>query len=89
MHHSLWNDKSLSRRKLDRAVFEINQQLTLYNIKKLVVFVVLMPVILSLYDPEADHRVIYLAESLVVPCKLARVRKSLFVDYLQGFVQNV
>lgn len=48
-----------------------------------------MPMILSLYDPEADHRVIYLAESLVVPRKLARVRKSLFIDYLQGFVQNV
>ena len=47
-----------------------------------------MPMILSLDNPEADHRVIYLAESLVVPRKLARVRKSLFIDYLQGFVQN-
>jgi hypothetical protein len=89
MHHSLWNDKSLSGRKLDGAVFKVNQQSTVYNIKKLVVLIVLMPVILSLHDPEADHRVIYLAESLVVPRKLARVRKSLFVDYLQGFVQNV
>jgi hypothetical protein len=63
--------------------------LALHNIKKLVVFVVLMPVILSLDDPEADHRVIYLAESLVVPREFARVRKSLFIDYLQGFVQKV
>jgi len=82
MHHSLWNDKSLSRRKLNRAVFDINQQFTIYKIEKLFVFVVLMPVVLSLYDPEADHRVIYFAESLVVPRKLARVRKSLFIDYL-------
>src|SRR5260370_42029395 len=89
MHHSRWNNKSLSGRKLDRAAFKVNQQLTGYNIKKLVVLVVLMPVILSVYDPEADHRVIYLAESLVIPRKLACVRESLFVDYLQGFVQNV
>ena len=82
MHHPIWNDNSLPWRKLDGAVFKINQQLTIYNIKKLVVLVVLMPVILSLYDPEADHRVIYLAESLVVPRKLARVRKRLFIDYL-------
>jgi hypothetical protein len=82
MHHSLWNDKSLSRRKLDRAVFKINQQLSINHIKKLIVFVVFMPVVLSLYDPEADHRVIYLAESLVVPRKLARVRESLFINYL-------
>jgi len=81
MHRSLWNNKSLARRKLDRAVLKINQQLTLYNIKKLIVFIVLMPVVLSVYDPEADHRFIYLAESLVVPLKLARVRKSFFIDY--------
>lgn len=55
MHHSLGNDESLSRRKLDRAVFKINQQLTVYDVKKLVVFIVLMPVVLALYDPEADH----------------------------------
>jgi len=80
MHRSLWNNKSLARRKLDRAVLKINQQLTLYNIKKLIVFIVLMPVVLSVYDPEADHRVIYFAESLVVPGKLAGVRKSFFID---------
>jgi hypothetical protein len=89
MRHSLWNDESLSRRNFDRTVFKVNQQLTLDNIKKLIVFVVLMPVILSQYDPEADYRVIYLAESLVVPRKFALVRKSLFIDNLQGFVQNV
>ncbi len=82
MHRSLWNNKSLARRKLDRAVLKINQQLTLYNIKKLIVFIVLMPVVLSVYDPEADYRVIYFAESLVVPGKLAGVRKSFFIDYL-------
>ncbi len=82
MYRSLWNNKSLARRKVDRAVLKINQQLTLYNIKKLIVFIVLMPVVLSVYDPKADHRVIYLTESLVVPPKLARVRKSFFIDYL-------
>jgi hypothetical protein len=56
--------------------------LTIYDVKKLVVFIVLMPVVLALYDPEADHRVIYLAESLVVPLIFARVRKGLFIDYL-------
>jgi len=80
MHRSLWNNKSLPRRKLDRAACKINQQLTLYNIKKLIVFIVLMPVVLSVDDTEADHRVIYFAESLVVPGKLAGVRKSFFID---------
>ena len=82
MHHSLGNHKSLSRRNFDRAAFKVNEELTFYNIEKLVVLVVPMPVVLSLYDPEADHRVIYLAESLVVPRKFASVRQSLFIDYL-------
>jgi len=51
MHHALWNDDSLSRRKLDRAALKINQQLAIDYIKKLVILVVLMPVILPLYDP--------------------------------------
>ncbi len=82
MHHALWNDDSLSRRKLDRAALKINQQLAIDYIKKLVILVVLMPVILPLYDPESDHGVIHLAESLVVPGKLAGVCQRLFVDHL-------
>src|SRR4051794_28952365 len=89
MPHSLWDDKSLSRRKLDRAVFKVNQQLTINNIKEFVLLLVVVPMILTLYNPEPDDRIIHLAESLVVPRELARICKRLFIDYLQGLVQNV
>jgi len=37
----LWNDKSLSRRELNRAVFKIDKRLPLYNIKEFVIVIVL------------------------------------------------
>src|SRR6266699_5033680 len=89
MHCSLRNDKSMSRRKLDCVMFKIDQQLTLDNIKELVVLVVLVPMIFALYDAEPHHRILYLAESLVIPAILARVGESLFVNHLQRFVQDV
>ena len=80
MHNPPWNNKSLSRRNLDRAVFKVNQQLTFNDVEELVVFVMPMPVIFPLHHAEADYRIIYLAESLVVPPELASVRESLLAD---------
>src|SRR5260370_8325411 len=89
MHHAFGNNDSLSRRKLESAAFQINEQLAIHDIKKLVILIVLMPVILSLYDPEPDHGVIDLAERLFVPSKLARVPQHPFINHLYWFVHNV
>src|ERR1700730_16687783 len=89
MNHSLGNNESLSRRKLNCVILKINQQLALYDIKELAVFLVPMPVIFTLDDAEADHRVIYLAECLVVPRILACIGRSLFINELQGFMKNI
>jgi hypothetical protein len=80
MHHSLGNDETLSRIKLHRAVFKIDEQLTLDDVEKLVVSIVLVPVILPLHDAKADNGLVYLAERLVVPLEFTGIRKSLGVD---------
>ena len=46
--------ESLARAKLDRLVFKIDQELTLDHEEELVLFVVLVPVVLTLDDAHAD-----------------------------------
>ena len=54
MPHTFGNDKSLSGRKVDRSLFQINQQPALDNIEKLVVIIVLVPMILALDHANAN-----------------------------------
>ena len=66
MHRAFRNNESPSWRKFDRAVGQVDQQLSLY-VEKLVVIVVLVAVILALHHAQANHRFVHLAKSLAVP----------------------
>jgi hypothetical protein len=89
VHDSFRNDKALPRRELDCSVLEINQELTLDNIEKLIVGVMLVPVVFALHNAKTHHGLIDLAQRLVVPLGRASVRERLFVDQFQWFVKNV
>ncbi len=67
MDYPLRNDKTLAGLKIDGAILEIDDEVPLEDKEELIVFLMLMPVILALQDAETYDRVVYLAESLVVP----------------------
>ena len=61
MTDSFGNDEALSRRKLDRLIFEIDQQFSFDYIKKFVVISMLVPVILAFDHSQADYRLVHFA----------------------------
>src|SRR5258708_37261481 len=88
MEHTFGNEESLSRREVDRAALQIDQEPAFDRIEKFVVIVVLVPMVLALDNANADDRGVYLAERLIEP-RLTRVGKRFFVNHLQGAVQNI
>ena len=52
------HDEAFSRLKIDRLVFEINDEVAVQDEEELIIVVVLVPVILTLQDAEANHRVV-------------------------------
>src|SRR3954451_16050583 len=83
---SLRNHKSLTRRKRHSAIFEINEQLALNDIKEFIVLLVLMPVILALDDAEANHRVVHLTKGLVKPLILTSLGDGFLINDFQRSV---
>ena len=61
MTDALGNDEALSRRKLDRLIFEIDQQFSFDYVEKFVVAGVLVPVILTFDNPQTDYRLVHFA----------------------------
>jgi hypothetical protein len=76
MNRSFGNHEALARRKFHDSVFQVNKQFPLHDVKEFVVFIVLVPVILSLDDPDSNHRVIDLAERLIEPFVFAGIRDA-------------
>jgi len=61
------NDKSLLWLQINRAIFEIDDKVSLQDKEELVVVVMFVPVILALHDPEANNGVVHFTECLVIP----------------------
>ena len=59
MHHSFWNDEALTRQKVDRALFEIDDEASAKNEEELIVVIMLMPVIFPLHDAEPDNGIVH------------------------------
>ena len=72
MHDSLRYDKALLPAKLDAPILEVYDEATVEDKEELVVAVVLVPVILTLQDAQPNHRVVDLAQRLVIPAFGAR-----------------
>ena len=54
MPHAFRHDEALSRRKIDYAIFEIDQESSIQHEKKFINIVVFMPVIFALHDRHPD-----------------------------------
>lgn len=54
MRHTLRDDESLPRRKIDNTIFEIDEKVTFENEKEFIQLIVFVPVILSLHHTESD-----------------------------------
>src|SRR5438067_6399345 len=83
MHDAPGNHEALLRLQVDRAILEIDDEVPFEDEKELIVAVVLVPVILALHHPEADDRVVDLAESLVVPALPALRHQRRHVDHAE------
>jgi hypothetical protein len=81
--------ESLALVKLDRFVFQIDQEPALDHVEELVLFVVLVPVVLTLDDAHADDGAVDLAERLIEPFVLAALGHRFDVDELEWAVQDV
>ena len=89
MHDTFGNDEALPGVESYQAIFEIDQELALDYVKKLVVLVMFVPMVFTLNNAEANDGVIHLTERLVEPLVNACVGEGFLVDDLQGLVIKV
>ena len=67
MEHTFRHHEAFLRCEIDRSFFQVDDEPTLEDEEKLVVVIVFVPVILALHHANANHRLVDLAERLVVP----------------------
>jgi hypothetical protein len=78
VHDAFGNDDSLARGEVDGAgvvfcgggivgIDEIDEETAFDDVEELVLTLVVVPVIVSLHDAQANDRIVYIAEGLVVP----------------------
>ena len=54
MHDAFWDDEPLMRLKIDRPIFQVDDEVTLQHKEELIVVVVFVPMILALHNAEAN-----------------------------------
>jgi hypothetical protein len=67
MPDAFGNDKSLLCLQINRAIFEIDDEVPLQDKEELVVVVMFVPVILALQDSQANNGVVHFTKRLVIP----------------------
>ena len=86
MTHTFGNNKALPRSKIDNAILEIDQEMSVQNEKEFINILVFVPVIFALHHRQPDDRVVHLAKRLVVPLVCAGVRELLHIDQFKRSV---
>ena len=89
MAHTFGNNKALPRSKIDNAIFEIDQEMSVQNEKEFINILVFVPVIFPLNYRHPDDGVIHFAKRLVVPFVGAGIGQLLHIDELKWPAQNV
>src|SRR4029453_2850039 len=89
MAHTFGHDEALLRRKIDDAIFEIDQEMSVENEKEFIDIFGFVPVVFARNHPQPDDRIVYLAKRLVVPLVCAGIGQFLHIDYFQRSAQNV
>jgi len=89
MLHTARHNETLARRKIDRAIFEVDEQTPVDHVKEFIEFFVLVPVIFALDDTEPDDCIVHLAERLVPPFFRALIGELAHIDDLKRFMQDI
>jgi len=74
------HDEALTRQKIYRAIFEIDQETSIEDEKEFINLFVFMPMIFALNYGQPDDRIVYLAQRLVVPLVRAGISQLLQID---------
>lgn len=91
MSDSTRHHEALSRSQLDDPArrntvlcgLEVDQEMALEHEEKFIIRGMLMPMIFTLHDAEADYRLIHPSERLVVPCIVDHSNERIDQDFLQ------
>jgi hypothetical protein len=97
VHNAFGNDDSLARAEVDGTgivfcgggvvgIDEIDEQTAFDDVEELVLLLMVVPVIASLDDTEANDGIVHVAEGLVVPGVRGGVGCQLLLDYFEGLV---
>src|SRR2546430_15681091 len=89
MAHTSGPHETLPRRKINDAIFEIDQKMSIQNEKEFINVIVFMPMISALHHRHPDDRVVHLAKRLVVPFVFAGIRQFLHINQLKRSMQKV
>ena len=89
MAHAFGHNETLAWQKIDGAIFEIDQEMSVENKKEFINLFVFVPVILALDHRHPDDRIVHFAKRLIVPFVLAGISQLLHIDQLKRSVQNV
>ena len=89
MTHTFGNNKALPPSKIDNAILEIDQEMSVQNEKEFINILVFVPVIFALHHGHPDDGVIHFAKRLVIPFVGAGISQHLHVNHLKWPMQNV
>jgi hypothetical protein len=89
MAHTFWNDEALLGRKIDCAIFKVDQETSVQNEEEFINVFVFVPVIFALHHRHPDDGVVRLAKRLVVPFVGAGIGQLLHIDQLKRTMQDV
>jgi hypothetical protein len=89
MRNTFGNNKALPRSKIDNAILEIDQKMSVQNEKEFINILVFVPVIFALHHGHPDDGVIHFAKRLVIPFVGAGIGQLLHIDELKRSAQKV
>ena len=89
MHHAFRYNETLLRKQLDGPILELDHEAAGHDVEELVEVVVFVPVLLAFDHAEAHHRLVDLAEGLVVPRHIAGIDQHRYIDDLERAESNV
>lgn len=89
MPHAFRHNEALTRQKVNRAIFEIDQEASVQNEEKFINVLVFVPMIFALHYRHPHDKIVHLAKRLVVPFVRASIGQLLHIDQFERTVQSV
>ena len=83
MPHTARHHESLTRRKIDNAIFQIDEKIPIKDEKEFIDIFMLVPMIFALNHCKPNDRVVHVAKRLVIPFVCASISQPLNIDNLE------